>query len=228
VRFALLLAAGCGRIAFEPPAVGDADWQLVQSAGSPAAGAGAEPVTIAASGSGHLLVVAVQRQLGVPITSVTDNASAGGNVYVAAPVTSSSFTTLELWFAVDSQPGATAVSANGGTVQSTVVWEFSGIDTIDPLHTTSQVSDQTGSITPVGPMIETTVPGELVVTAILMQANSLGLQSGSAFTNDRDTNHNGFAHLTSNATPPGTHQARWLQDVPAVYHSSAIAFFPAR
>jgi hypothetical protein len=224
VRLALLLVAGCGRVAFDPVAGDGASWQLVQTAASPAAGAGAEPVNMAASGGGHLLVVAVQRELGSAVTSITDD---GGNVYSAVPVTSSSFTALEIWFAVDSRPGATSLVANGGTVHATVVWEFSGIDTVAPLHTTSQVSDQAASTSPVGPSIETIVPGELVLTAILMQANSLGLQSGSPFTNDRDANHNGWAHLTSNAAPPGTYQASWLQDVPAVYHSSAVAFFPA-
>ena len=198
-----------------------APWTLIQTSG-----AIAPMTTIAASGAGHLLVVAVQTTSTGPVTSVTDNA---GNTYVAIPgsraILAADNLGVELWYAQDSLPGATTITATGPTILSMVSWEVAGIRTTNALDTASVLDDRPATTTPRGAPITTSVDGEFVVSVAIVANTITGIRAGNEFTNDRMTLGNGWAHLTDAAALAGSHRAQWNQDSIGGYCTSSAAFF---
>ncbi len=141
-------------------------------------------VNINASGSGHLLVVALTQETAATATvaGVTDDV---GNTYVSAnqrSVDSSCDNTAELWYAAASKPGAkkvtVAMSANVGFE----VWiaELSGISTQSPLVTGAATSGGSQTSVPAPPVNVTAVPALVVSVASSCGAIS-GIQNGNPF-----------------------------------------------
>lgn len=239
-----IVLAGCGRISFAPTSddAGDqhADgpigprWTLVQTGMSTLS-----TVTIAPSGSRNLIVVAAQVVSPGSITSITDNAVDDSNVnanlvddsntYVAIPAARATNTNppdvLEIWYAKNSRRGATRISiAATSSVRAAVVWEVSGIRTINPLDTASKLDEQPATLSPLGPPITTSAAGEFAVSVVIVANVVIGADPGSEFTIDGSSNGNGWGHLTDPVAAAGTHQARWAQDSLGGYCASAAAF----
>jgi hypothetical protein len=195
-------------------------WTLVQTQESTTAG-----ITIGASGAGHLIVVGVETGTNGAVTSITDDA---GNTYtqmVRAVNTSASPTFgVELWFAKDSHAGATKLGVTAATVNSIVVWEAANISTTNPVDTQAKLDNQAASTTPLGAAITTAAPGELVIVVAIVDNSVTGLHTGSEFTNDRLTNGNGWAHITSTSAPAGPHQPEWDQPMSGVSCAVSAAF----
>jgi hypothetical protein len=205
----------------QPDAAVVPGWQLIQTKGS------TNPTTaMAPSGAGNLIIVAVETSHTSLVTSVTDDAS---NIYVAVPggrsINTNEVLGLELWYAKNSLPGATAVTATASTHYATVMWEVSGISTTNPLHTVTKLDNQAASTTPLGASITTTVAGEFVVSVAIVANSVDGIHAGNAFTNDHRTYGNGWAHLTDPTAAPGTYTAQWDQNVTGRYCASSAAFF---
>lgn len=198
-----------------------APWTLVQTAGGTASS-----LAITASGGGHLIVVAVETTAIGPVTSVSDSA---GNTYVAAVGGRSASATfgagLELWYAAGAKPGATTVTATAPTVYAMVIWEVAGIRTTSPVDRVTKLDDQAATTLPVGASITTTAAGDYVVSVAIVDNTVSGIHAGNAFTNDRTTFGNGWAHLTSNSAAAGTYQARWDQPTSGAYCATSVAFF---
>jgi len=196
-------------------------WALVQNAG-----AQATSVAIAASGAKHLIVVGIETSNTATVTSVADNA---GNAYVMAPMSRAKSSTatngVEIWYAVNSKPGATTITPSGASISSVVAWEVANIRTSAPLDRVTAFDEKPASTTPTGAAITTTTAGEFVVSICVVDNQVSGLHGQSAFTNDQTTNGNGWAHLTSNTAPAGTDQAQWDQPTSGVYIGSSAAFF---
>ncbi|PYN82944.1 MAG: hypothetical protein DMD48_14285 [Gemmatimonadetes bacterium] len=112
-------------------------------------------------------------------------------------------------------------------VHATVVWEVSSINTTSPVQTATKIDNQSASSTPLGASITTSATGEFVVATTVVANSVTGIHAGNAFTNDRFTNGNGFAHLTSNTASAGTYQAQWDQSSSGAYCSSSAAFYAA-
>jgi hypothetical protein len=195
-------------------------WTLIQTSGSTA-----PSTTMAATGAGHLLVVAVETNSTGPVSSVTDNA---GNSYVAVPgsraILAADNRGVELWYAQDSLPGATTITASGPTIHATVSWEVSGIRTTNSLDTVTKLDDRPATTLPRGASIATSVDGEFVVSVAIVANSITGIRAGNEFTNDRLTFGNGWAHLTDAAAPAGTHQAQWTQNASGGFCASSVAF----
>ena len=241
VRLLLLtLLAGCGRIAFAPAAgdpSGQADapvaptWTLVQTTTSTGS-----TLTIAPSGAQHLIIVAVQIANAGSVISITDNppdnnaaALDDSNAYVAIPAARATNTSpsdaLELWYANNSRPGATAISiAATTTVIAAMAWEVSGLRAVDPLDAASPLNAQPATATPQGPRITTSTGGEFVVSVAIVANGVSGTSAGNEFTNDYRTKGNGWAHLTDPMAAAGSHQAQWDQTISGTYCASAAAF----
>ena len=204
-----------------PDATPAPPWTLVQTRAS----MGLRRVTISASGAAHLIVVAVQTN-GSAVTSVTDDA---GNTYV--PVAGSraidtvEVSGSELWYAKDSNAGATTIDATADTIYVMAAWEVAGIRTTSPLDTASKLDNQPATTNPVGATITTSAVGEFVVSVVLVANMITSLTAGSAFTSDHTTFGNGWAHLTSAAAPAGTYQARWNQPNSGTSCATSAAFF---
>lgn len=196
-------------------------WALVQNAG-----AQATSVAIAASGAKHLIVVGVETSNTATVTSIADNA---GNTYVMAPGSRAKSSTatngIEIWYAVNSKPGATTITPSGTSISAVVAWEVANIRTSAPLDSVAAFDEKPASTTPTGAAITTTSAADFVVSICVVDFQVSGLHGQSAFTNDQITNGNGFAHLTSNAAPAGTYQAQWDQPTSGVYIGSSAAFF---
>jgi hypothetical protein len=204
-----------------------APWSLVNKASNTVtAGSG---LTIPATGSGNLVAIAVMFNGTTSVSSVSDNA---GNAYVSAGARSSvgQYAT-EIWYAVNSKPGATVITpkfAGSPTHIEITSWEVSGVSTAAP-DAKSTASGNVASNNTTGPPVTTTVGGDFIISALLAgSANFTSITTGNEFTNDFTTNGNGWAHITSNSAAAGTHQASWFTSAPTgVYCASTVAFRPA-
>lgn len=197
-----------------------APWSLIQTKETTT-----PTVNVTATGSGHLLVVAIEGTQAGNVTAVADNA---GNTYTAIPnnrATSSAFSVgLEFWYAVSSKSGATMVTITAPTVYAAVVWEVANIRTTAPLDAATKLDNQAASTTPLGASITTNQARDFVVSVVIVDNVVSGLHTGSAFTNDHTTFGNGWAHLTSNNAPAGTYQAQWDQGTAGAYCAATAAF----
>jgi hypothetical protein len=195
-------------------------WALVQTQESTTAS-----ITIGASGAGHLIVVGVETGTNGAVTSISDDA---GNTYAQLVRAVSNLASptfgAELWFAKDSRAGATRLAVSAPTVNSIVVWEAANISTANPLDTDTKLDNQATSTTPLGAAVTTSAPGELVIAVAIVDNSVTGLHTGSEFTNDRLTNGNGWAHITSTSAPASAHQAQWDQPSSGVSCAVSAAF----
>jgi Divergent InlB B-repeat domain len=186
-------------------------------------------LTIPASGSGHLIAIAIMFNGKTSVASVSDNAPGGGNNYVSAGARSTvGLGATEIWYAVNSNPGATVVTptfVGSPTRVLITVWEVSGISTLPPDATNISSGNVVLNNTP-GPPVTTTQTGDFIVSAIFTSSTSFSsISSGNEFTNDFRTFGDGWAHITSNSAAAGTHQASWLTAAPSgIYCASTVAF----
>jgi hypothetical protein len=198
-------------------------WAVVNS------GSDAGPIsslTIPATGTGNLIVVALMFNGGTYATGVSDDA---GNAYVSADAKAYvGVDSTEIWYAVNSKSGATVVTpafANSTTHVEITVWEVSGLSTSAPDATNISSGSVTLNNTP-GPAVITTHAGDFIVSILFaLDTTFSGISTGNEFTDDFTTNGNGWAHITSNSAPAGTHQASWVTSTPqGVYCASTAAF----
>ena len=201
-----------------------ATWALVQvvSTTTPS-------LTIAPTGPGHLIVVALQILDTDTVTSVADNAA---NTYVRIPgahaTNNAGGDGLDVWYARSSIAGATTITASGPLIHyATVGWEFSGIDPVNALAGATSASDQPASTTPTSPTITTSQTGELVLALAVTVNDVTGIHAGNEFTNDSLANGSGWAHITSQAASAGPHVGQWDHNSNTSYLASAVAFFPS-
>jgi hypothetical protein len=215
----MVVLAGCGQGAI----FNGSSWAIVNSASN---AGGISDLSIASTGTGNLLVVGLMFNGGTYVTSVTDDA---GNTYVSANAKAfSGEESTEIWYAVNSKPGATVVTpvfANSTTHVEITVWEVSGLSNT----TTDVVGGASGDVTAdntTGPAVTTTKAGEFIVSILfVINTNVSGISSGNDFTNDFMTNGNGWAHITSNSSKAGMQQASWSTPSPqGVYCASTVAF----
>jgi hypothetical protein len=181
-------------------------WTLVQHAGI----ANSQDLDIAPTGAGHVLFVGLQC-FKMGNVQISDNAPDGGNTYTLVPGGIAP-QCAELWIATQSKAGATSISGVGDCSSAVVAWEVAGLSTTAPLDVAGQFTNQPISATPLGAAVTTTHPGDFVLSILIGAETVTGLHAGDAFTNDELANGNGWAHLTSNAAPPGRYQAEWDQD----------------
>ena len=239
VVWAIALAA-CGRVDFDvltadatADASGDAasppqTWNLVQTAGISVS----PTLAIAATGSDHLIVVAL-RSGGTTISSVTDDAPGGSNVYVSIPaaraVNAVANALVELWYATGSRPGATTISVVSDGSLNTMVWEVDHIAAGNPVDTASELSDQPTTLTPFGPTITTTMAGEFVIAAAIVEINVIDIHAGNEFVEEfpeaTSPGNDGYAHLGDPNAPAGAYRAEWDVDMSGTYCATGAAFF---
>lgn len=215
--------AGCGQGALFQ---GHNAWTVVNSASD----AGAiTTLTIPASGKGNLIAVGFMFNGGTYVSAVFDDA---GNIYASAGAAAhTGNSSTEIWYAVNSKPGATVITpvfAGSPTHVEITEWEVSGISTSAPDAFSTFSGNMTSNNT-TGPAVSTTQAHDFIVSILFAVDTSMsGISSGNEFTNDFTTNGNGWAHITSNSAAKGTHQASWLTSAPqGVYCASTVAFRPA-
>jgi hypothetical protein len=211
-------AAGTGDAA-DSGGAGVAPWTLVQATGSDT-GIG----HVAATGAGHLIVVAAE-SINSQIPQVTDNAPGGSSLYVTVPdgrcTDLMDDVDMELWYTTASQPGATVIDA-AGPVQATIVWEVSGLGSAT-LDAAQSLTDQGSSSMPVGPALSTTRAGDFVVQVIRGHDMITALDT-AAFERDASVDNDGFAHLIAPQAPVGAYGAAWTQSADSPYCAVAAAF----
>jgi hypothetical protein len=183
--------------------------------------------TIPTTGKGNLIAVALIFNGTTSVSSISDNA---GNTYVSAGarIANGPFS-VEIWYAQNSIAGASVVTPTFGVAPGHLeisTWEESGVLSIPPDGTNTATGTLT--TTTLGPAVNTTENGAFVISVILGVTTSIsGISTGNEFTNDFKTNGNGWAHITSNASTAGTHQASWSVPTPTgKYCASTVAFAP--
>jgi phospholipase C len=204
-------------------------WTIVTKASESAGPPPLKSLAIPATGSGNLIAVALIFNGTTSVASISDNA---GNIYVSggAKASVSNFAT-EIWYAVDSASGATAITptfVGSPTHVEMTEWEVSGVSTSVP-DASSIASGEVVSSNVAGPVVTTTVAGDFVLSVMYAGAVTFsGTSSGNEFTNDFTTNGRGWAHITSSSATAGTHQASWVTaNTPAGrYCASTVAFRP--
>jgi hypothetical protein len=202
---------------------GSSSWAIVNNSSN--AGSIAS-LTIPATGTGNLIVVALMFNGGASVVTVSDNA---GNAYVSAGAEAAlTDRSTDIWYAVNSKPGATVVTptfADSPTLVQVTVWEVSGISFSAPDVTNTSSGNLTLNNTP-GPAVTTTQADDFIVSILFaMETNIISISSGNQFTNDFTTWGNGWAHITSTFAPAGTYQASWFTSTPqGIYCASTVAF----
>ena len=202
-------------------------WAIVHKASS--AGSPITNLTIPATGTGHLIAVAMMFNGGTSVSSVSDNATGGSNTYVSAGARATiGKQSTEIWYAVNSKSGATVVTptfAGSPTHVEITVWEVSGISALLPDVTNITSGTVTLNNTP-GPAVTTTQVGDFILSVLFaINSNFTAITSGNEFTNDFRTYGNGWAHITSTSATAGTHQASWYTPSPTgAYCASTVAF----
>lgn len=202
---------------------GNSSWAVVNNSSNAGPTAG---LTIPASGTGNLIVVALMFNGGTSVATVTDNA---GNAYVSAGAEAAlTDRSTEVWYAVNSKPGATLLTptfAGSPTFIQVTAWEVSGISFSSPDATSTSSGNLTLNNTP-GPAVTTTQADDFIVSILFaMDTNLISISSGNKFTDDFTTSGNGWAHITSSFSPVGTYQASWFTSTPqGIYCASTVAF----
>jgi hypothetical protein len=202
---------------------GSSSWAVVNTSSN--AGSSAS-LTIPATGTGNLIVVALMLNGGASVAAVSDNA---GNAYVSTGATAAlTGRSTEIWYAVNSEPGATVVTptfADSPTLIQMTVWEVSGISFSAPDVTNTSCGNLTLNNTP-GAAVTTAQADDFIVSTLFaMDTNIISISSGNEFTNDFTTYGNGWAHITSSFAPAGTYQASWFTSTPqGIYCASTVAF----
>jgi hypothetical protein len=202
-------------------------WTIVNKASS--FGSPLTSLTIPPTGSGNLIALAIMFNGNTSVTGVTDSA---GNTYVSAGARAvDGALSTEIWYAVNSSPGATTLTptfAGSPTHVEVSEWEVSGLANTAPDAKATSSGAVTLANTP-GPAVTTTQAGDFVVSVLFANSsNFTSITSGNAFTDDFTTFGNGWAHLTSNSASPGTYQASWTTAAPAgIYCASTVAFLGA-
>ena len=200
-------------------------WALVHKTGK----GGVTSLTVPATGSGHLIAVALMFDGATSVASVVDNAPGGSNTYVSARARGSSgIWSTEIWYAVNSKSGATVVTPTFATAPTSImiaVWEVSGL-AASPLDATKVTTGNlTASNTP-GAAVTTSQVGDFILSIMLANTSNLSaISSGNEFTDDFALYGNGWAHITSTSPAAGIHQASWFTAAPSgIYISSTAAF----
>jgi hypothetical protein len=206
-------------------------WAVVNKTSN--AGNPIKNLTIPATGAGHLIAVAMMFNGSTSVASVSDNATGGSNTYVSAGARATvGAGSAEIWYAVNSNSGATVVTptfAGSPTRVQITVWEVSGVSTLRPDVTNISSGNVVLNDTP-GPAVTTTQVGDFVVSVLYANSAAFSrISTGNEFTDDFKTNGDGWAHITSNSSSAGTHQASWFTAAPAgKYCASTVAFFSAQ
>jgi hypothetical protein len=204
-----------------------ADWAIVNSASN--YGNPLTSLTIPATGSKNMIIVALMFNGTTSVSSVTDNL---GNTYVSAGAHGvKGALSSEIWYAASSIPGATSITPTFlGTPNHVEIteWEVSGLSTAAPDAKAVAGGLITANNTP-GPAVTTKLTGDFVVSVMFASSTNLtAITSGNEFTDDFKTDGNGWAHLTSNTAAVGTHQASWYTASPAGgFCASTVAFQPS-
>jgi hypothetical protein len=199
-----------------------ATWAIVNMASN---GGSITNLTIPATGTGHLIAVAMMLNGGASVASISDNA---GNVYVSAGARSTIYQGgSEIWYAVSSKSGATLITptiAGSPTRVQITEWEVSGLSNVTT--DAARISNGTVSSNTPGPAVTTTQAGDFIVSVLYANASNLSaISTGNEFTDDFKTYGNGWAHITSTSATAGTHQASWYTAAPSgVYCASTVAF----
>jgi hypothetical protein len=166
------------------------------------------------------------------VASVTDNASGGSNAYVSAGARAvNGAGSTEIWYAVNSISGATVVTltfVGSPTRVQITTWEVSGVSSLAPDVTNISSGRVVLNNTP-GPAVTATQAGDFIVSVLYASGASFtSISSGNEFTDDFRTLGDGWAHITSNTSTAGTHQASWFTSAPAGgYCASTAAFLSA-
>jgi Divergent InlB B-repeat domain len=209
-----------------PTATFATSWSIVHMASN--FGNPLTSLTIPSTGSGNLIAVAIAFNGTTSVSSVSDNA---GNTYLSAGAraTRGAYAT-EIWYAVNSKSGATAVTprfVGSPTHVEITEWEVNNVATSAPDAKGVASGTITLNNTP-GPAVTTTQAGDFVISVMLAgSANLTAMTTGNEFTDDFKTNGNGWAHITSNDAAAGTHQASWFTANPVgIYCASTVAFLP--
>jgi len=155
--------------------------------------------------SGDLIVVAVDPGGSNPATSVTDDA---GNIYSDTGAYAGGVYATDLWYARNSNAGATAITAHFGVANPDgMLWmvEVYGADLVNPFHTGIGSANIVPSPVANGPAVTTTTPNEFIFALV-------GL-SGQAFSTTNS--FVGLPYITGDdtafyvASTPGVYNAAW-------------------
>jgi len=186
-------------------------------------------ITIPATGAGHLIAVALIFNGTTSVASISDNA---GNVYVSAGARAAAgAASVEMWYALNSVAGATVVTSTFVGAPTSVeisTWEVSGVLSLPPDTTNTAVGTINSNNVP-GAAVTTTQAGDFVISVLvgLGGTSFSSMSTGNEFTLDFKTYGNGWAHITSNASSVGTHQASWFTSTPTGgFVASTVAFAP--
>lgn len=180
-------------------------------------------VSIAASGSGNLIVVMLAyTSASLSPISVSD----GVNTYIQAAggTATNSIYTVSTWYAYNSVAGATSVSVSIPTSTNLVVsvQEFTGTGSSDPLVTANTLLNSSG--TDVGPTLLPTNTGQLLVS-LIMSTDETSFGAQSPWAGIAIPNYGGDAFYIN---PPVSSQQVQFTPVAVVnYGATGAVFAPA-
>lgn len=186
-------------------------------------------VNLGTTQAGSLLIIALETAAGDAVSTLSDDGPTGPADYVRIPGSRAEENHgefgVELWYAPAVKAGANRLFVGSPSLYAAVVWEVAGMRAGSPLDAVTTLPDQPTSAAPTGAPIRTTAAGDFVVAVAMLENATTGTVLGNAFTNDRTTAGNGWAHLTAPAAPAATYTAQWDQQPDGGYCASSAAFF---
>lgn len=210
-------------------------WAQISLVHVTSCGPGAFPATVCtipSTGSGNLIVVAWASNNGGGATTIAGITDSAANAYSEAPaaraVDSAANTMIDLWYAKNSNSGATTLTIApnpAGTSGTAVIWEFAGVSTGTALDQVAILNSQAATSAPSGAPVTTTAAAEVLISAANVQGTVTGMASGNPFTSDSTANGDGWAHLLTSST--GTYAAAWTNGGSGTYASSTASFIAA-
>jgi hypothetical protein len=188
----------------------------------------AKSCVIPSTGSGNLLVIAWGSEPGGGATTITGVADNAGNTFSAISgsraVDFNKNDMGEVWYAKNSLAGGTSLTIASNPVDASgtaVIWEFSGVDTSEPLDQTAVVNSQEATTTPRAAPLTTTVPNELILAVGWIEGTVNGVLEGGHLARRPPTRGHGWAHYV--ATSYGTYGAQWSSSL-GTYSASTVSF----
>jgi hypothetical protein len=184
--------------------------------------------TIAPTMAGDLVVVAVtvNTNAATTVTTITDNAPGGGNVYTSANQRSNDTScdnVVELWYAKNVVAGATSVKVTTNLVVQMDMWvlELAGLDRMAPFDTGAVANSQPAATILTAPAVTPSKPNAVVISTVCSCAAVTGLRAASPFTALNVHTGNTTAYFLT--TSVGSHGAVW-NATNGTWNASTVAF----
>jgi hypothetical protein len=202
---------------------------LIQHASSSPAAGLSGTITISASGTRNLIIVLPSLfDNTITVTSITDNAPGGSNLYIQVPgaraTDSTGGSSSEIWYCANSKPKATTITVNfSSSVGSGLfMFEVSNMNSSLPFQEKGIINNGASSSTPIGAAVTTSNPLDFIANVTAVPNTLTNIHSGNNFIFVDQKGGNADSYIIT--SQKGTYTPQYDQDVSGTFCSSTASF----